>query len=111
MMTSDAKLANLKLMDYPTDMEDEKLMAYLDIAGSAIINRAHPFDDSVLVVPRRYEYLQIEIALYLCNKAGAEGETSHSENGIDRTYESGRIPESYLKEIVPLVGIPYATTE
>jgi hypothetical protein len=47
----------------------------------------------------------VEIAAYLLNKRGAEGQTSHSENGISRGYESGSIPESMLSDVLPFVGI------
>ena len=48
---------------------------------------------------------QIEIATYLYNKQGAEGETKHNENGVDRTYESASIPESMLSDISPVVQV------
>ena len=84
---------------------DDVLISYLTIAGEKILRRAYPYDDSVTDVPRRYGYLQCEIAAYLLNKRGAEGQTSHSENGISRTYGSADIPESMLSEVVPHVGV------
>ena len=54
----------------------------------------------------RYEDLQYRIALDLYNKIGAEGEISHSENGISRTYESSWISKQLLSEITPFVGVP-----
>ena len=83
---------------------DNVLISYLAIAGNKILRRAYPYDDSVTEVPRRYGYLQCEIAAYLLNKRGAEGQTSHSENGISRSYESADVPESMLSEVVPHVG-------
>ena len=83
---------------------DNVLISYLAIAGNKILRRAYPYDDTVTEVPRRYGYLQCEIAAYLLNKRGAEGQTSHSENGISRTYESADVPESMLSEVVPHVG-------
>jgi hypothetical protein len=35
---------------------------------------------------------------------GAEGQTAHSENGINRTYEAADVSPSILRKIVPLVG-------
>ena len=86
------------------DFSDDMLLAYLTIAGRKIIDRAYPYDGEVTVVPKRYEILQCEIAVYLLNKRGAEGETSHSENGISRSYENADVPESMLSVIVPFVG-------
>lgn len=52
-------------------------------------------------VEQRYEDLQYRIALDLYNKQGAEGELSHSENGISRGYESSWISEQLLQEVTP----------
>ena len=53
----------------------------------------------------RYDTLQCEIAAYMLNKRGAEGQTSHSENGISRSYENADIPSSMLKVVTPHVGV------
>ena len=106
-MTEVEKLSMLRVMvGQPNegDWSDDVLISYLNIAGNKIINRAYPYDDTVTEVPRRYGYLQCDIAAYLLNKRGAEGETAHSENGISRSYESADVPESMLKEVVPHVG-------
>ena len=87
------------------DWSDEVLRSYLTIAGQKILNRAYPYDDTVTEVPRRYGYLQCDIAAYLLNKRGAEGETAHSENGISRSYESADVPASMLSEVIPHVGV------
>jgi len=57
------------------------------------------------VVPSKYEYKQCEIAAFLLNKRGAEGQTGHNENGVSRAYEGGTIPPSMLAEITPYVGV------
>ena len=84
---------------------DDVLLSYLAIAGRKILSRAYPYDDTVTEIPRRYGYLQCEIATYLLNKRGAEGQTAHSENGVSRSYGSADVPESMLREIVPHVGV------
>ena len=84
---------------------DDVLISYLDIAARKILNRAYPYDDTITEVPRRYGYLQCEIATYLLNKRGAEGQTAHSENGINRSYASADVPESMLNGIIPHVGV------
>ena len=84
---------------------DDVLNAYLNIAGKKIIARRYPYDDTITDVPARYGYLQCEIATYLLNKRGAEGEVAHSENGINRTYESADVPESMLQDITPVCGV------
>jgi hypothetical protein len=105
-MTNEEKLTMLRVM-IDTDSEDWSdniLLTYLKIAGRKIIDRAYPYDETVENVPKRYEILQCEIAAYLLNKRGAEGETSHSENGISRSYENADIPESMLDVITPFCG-------
>lgn len=103
-MTADEKLALLRVMvDQPKDSEnwsDDTLIAYLNVAGEKIINRAYPYDDTITEVPRRYGVLQCEIATYLLNKRGAEGQLSHSENGVNRSYESADVPESLMSGII-----------
>ena len=95
------ELEKLEMLKCITGEQDEAvLLTYLKLAGAAIINRAYPFNPDK-EVPSRYEVQQIDIAAYLLNKRGAEGETSHNENGINRSYESAGIPESMLKGIVP----------
>jgi hypothetical protein len=108
-MTNAEKLTMVRVMgnvsNDDTDWSDDILLTYLAIAGRKIIDRAYPYDDTVEDVPRRYELLQCEIAVYLLNKRGAEGETSHSENGISRSYENADIPESLLSVISPFCGV------
>ena len=87
-MTNAEKLSMLRVMvGQPNegDWSDDVLTSYLAIAGQKILNRAYPYDDSAREVPRRYSYLQCDIANYLLNKRGAEGQTAHSENGVGRS--------------------------
>ena len=107
-MTEVEKLTLLRVMvGQPNEGEwsDEVLTSYLNIAARKILNRAYPYDDTVTEVPRRYGYLQCDIAAYLLNRRGSEGQTSHSENGISRSYESADVPESMMKEVIPHVGV------
>ena len=103
-MTQTEKLQLLKAMVGESDTE-EVLLAYLNIAGNKILNRAYPFGTDETEVPARYGFLQCEIAAYLLNKRGAEGQTGHSENGISRSYESADVPESLLGAVTPMVGV------
>ena len=103
-MTQTEKLTLLRAMVGESDTE-EVLLAYLNIAGNKILNRAYPYGTEETEVPVRYDFLQCEIAAYLLNKRGAEGQTAHSENGINRSYESADVPESLLGAITPMVGV------
>lgn len=86
------------------ETDDTILLTYLDIAGDKILAKCYPFRHDKRVVPPRYHSTQLEIAVYLLNKRGAEGETSHNENGINRSYESASVPASMLKSVVPFVS-------
>jgi hypothetical protein len=103
-MTQAEKLQLLKAMVGESDTE-EVLLTYLNVAGHKIINRAYPYGTEETEVPARYEFLQCEIAAYLLNKRGAEGQLIHSENGISRSYGSADVPEAMLNAVTPMVGV------
>lgn len=97
------KIAMAKTLSGETD--ELTVSSYLKIAGNKICRKAYPFDPAVAEVPEQYSLLQVEIAVYLLNKRGAEGEAAHSENGISRTYEDGDVPPSMLRQIAPMCGV------
>ena len=103
-MTDDEKLSMVKTMSEGVDT-DETLLTYLKIAEKKILNRLYPFGGKNKTIPEKYEIMQCEIAVYLLNKRGAEGQTIHTENGISRNYESGDIAETLLAQITPIVGV------
>lgn len=103
-MTENEMLIALKAMVGNSD-SDEVLSTYLKLAGRKIIDRAFPYKSNVSEVPEKYGALQCEIAAYMLNKRGAEGQTSHSENGITRSYENADVPSSMLKVVTPHVGV------
>lgn len=103
-MTEEEKIVMLKNMVEDPD-SDEVLSTYLKLAGRKIVLKAFPYDTSVVDVPPQYDLLQCEIAAYMLNKRGAEGQTQHTENGIARQYENADVPESMLAVITPHCGI------
>lgn len=104
-MTNQERINKLSVMINDSSIGESILSVYLDIAHQTILNKVYPYDNSKTTIPAKYETLLLEIACYLINKRGAEGELSHNENGINRTYESSSIPESMLKDIVPFVSV------
>ena len=101
-----SKLEQLKsLLGISGTDEDALLLTLLSISAQKILDRAYPYDPTVTEVPARYETKQVEIAVYLYNKRGAEGQLVHNENGINRTYESADVPESLMRGITPFVGV------
>lgn len=103
------KISLVKSFSGETD--ESVVSAYLALAGNKICRRAYPFDPDIIEVPEQYSFTQIEIAVFLLNKRGAEGQQSHSENGITRSYENGDIPSSMLRGIIPLCGTFGGDTE
>ena len=102
-MTEAEKLSMLENMTGETDQT--MLSTYLALAKSVVIARAYPYGTGDEALPYPYHGLQVEIAVFMLNKRGAEGETSHSENGVSRTYETGDIPASLLRRITPMAGV------
>lgn len=102
-MTEEEKLVLASAMSGERD--EGVVSAYLRLAAEKICRRAFPYDPTVTEVPAQYAGMQVEVAVYLLNKRGAEGESSHSEGGISRTYENGDVPESMLRGIAPMVGV------
>lgn len=103
-MEKSVMLEKLKAMT--GEQTEEVLSTYLDLAGNKILRKAYPYDDTQTTVPEKYHYTQLEVAAYLLNKRGAEGETAHSENGISRSYEDGDVPSSLMREVVPCAALP-----
>lgn len=86
------------------EQDDSVLLDCLESAKAAILARRFPFGDWPDELESQYVDLQYRIALDLYNKDGAEGELSHTENGISRGYESSWISEQLLQEVTPIVG-------
>lgn len=104
-MTDEEKLSILKdMLDNGDTTSDEVANAYLAAAEKAVKNLAYPFGDGSEVMPEKYDYEQIEIALYMLNKRGAEGETAHTEGGTSRTFETADIPISLRSRITGHTG-------
>lgn len=101
-MTESQKTATLTAMTGEVDAA--VLSAFLSLAAEKVLTRCYPFRPDIRNVPAKYSMTQVEIAAYLLNKRGAEGETSHGENGINRSYESGSVPDSMLKNVVPFAS-------
>ena len=101
-MTRDEKIEALQAM-MDDDTPGSVLSIYMNLAGQKILNRMYPFkeDFTDMDVPDKYAMTQLDIAVYLLNKRGAEGEIQHIENGIHRNYGSSDIPDGMLKDVVP----------
>lgn len=106
-ISSTDKTALLKNM---TDEQDETTLdLYLKVAKELILSRMYPYVetfDETYEVPEKYDFVQVEVAAYLLNKRGAEGEIGHSESGTSRTYGSAYVPPEMLRSVIPLATVP-----
>jgi hypothetical protein len=101
-----SQLEKLKLwldIDDSDTSKDKKLQLMLDRAESVIKHRRRWPEEEPM--ESRWNELQIQIAIFLWNKQGAEGETEHTENGVTRAYENADIPDSLLNDITPLAEV------
>ena len=104
-MTNQEKQAQLAVLISPDTAEDTLLSTLLTLSEGIVLNRRYPFGiPEGATVPTQYEHIQLQIALELFSKMGAEGQTAHNENGINRTYESAGVSNSLLRRIVPICG-------
>lgn len=71
----------------------------------AEINRCRRFTPTEKdLYDKKYEDLIVPLCVSSLAKIGAEGQLSHSENNISRTYGTdGKYPSSILKSIKPLI--------
>ena len=106
-MTDEQMVAQVKAL-----VADERLGAfaehYLGIAKGAVVSHLFPYGDDASWedVPTKHHPRTVEIAVYLVNRRGSEGETSHQESGTSRSYESAGIPRSYFSGMPSRVGVP-----
>ena len=95
-------------VDIPLDDTDEDNRLKLIIMNSRdiILNRKYiSYENRPDEFPKKYVMTSISIATYIYNRIGAEGEVSHSEGGISRTYKESDIPNSLLVDIIPFMEV------
>lgn len=101
-MTIEEKIAEMSVGIAPDVAEDNVLKSELMAAESMILNKMFPFGyKDGTEIPERYDRLQIKLAIELYTQRGAEGQASHSENGVTRTWPS---VSKILSGIAPHVG-------
>ncbi len=86
------------------EVSNETVQFYLDIAKDIICERRFTTD-----VELEYKNIQVLMAIELFNKIGVEGQTSHSENGISRTYDTSDISRSLLSKVPVSIKTPFST--
>ena len=95
------QLGKLKLkLSIGDEGQDVLLNLYLDDAKDTILGLTH-----LKELPQSLLSTQIELAIIYYSKEGIEGQTSHSEGGIARSFEEG-IPENIMKKIRAVRRLP-----
>ena len=108
MMTSEDKLAMVKvLIDAQKDnSQDEKIEAFLEAAKKEIISWRFSYaGDMPEEVPEEYEMIQVWAVVNGYSQSGAEGQATHSENGISRTFNYPDMLHYIHRNVVHKVGI------
>ena len=104
-MTNTEKLERFEALISPDTASSDLLSVLLEQAEGIVLNKRYPFGvPEGAVMPVAYEHIQLQIAVELFSKMGAEGQTGHSENGVSRTWEAGDVSQGLLRRIVPVCG-------
>lgn len=104
-MSTQVERLQLKLKG-EDDLEEALMCDLLESAKNIIFARRYPFSSSFPeVLEDRFLDLQVRIAVDLYNKRGSEGETSHGENGVSRSYGAENVSTDLLAEITPKCGV------
>jgi len=90
-MTDEQKVTTVQtLCEHDVNATADVVLVYLHLAASKMIERIYPYDldKTEADIPARYDMIQCELASRLFLRQGAQGENSHDENGVNRTYDS-----------------------
>ena len=107
-MTNAEKLTNIKLqLNIEDDSLDNKLNAYLDMAGKEIVswlytNVKQPPNASV---PPKYDITHVQAVVVAFTVEGAEGEEIHHENGINRKFNYDTMIAYIRSHVYPYAGV------
>lgn len=97
--------AMLKARDFDMSNLSDSCLELEIRQAIGVINRCRNFTPTdTKMFDKKYEYLIIPMCVSSIAKIGAEGESTHSENGIYRMYNSdSNYPVRLTNQIIPLV--------
>lgn len=99
-MTDAEKITSIKAMLDVTDA-DTQLGAYLSLAKAEILGWLYNGSMPDGEVPAKYEVTQIMAVVAGFSTKGAEGQTSHSENGIARQWKYESMVAFIRAHVIP----------
>ena len=108
-MTTAEKTEQVKLLlgIAAGDMDQDSLIsAYLTLAEKEIISWRYSYTGrDVTAVPAEYETTQIMAVVAGFSQGGAENQTRHSENGIDRYFKYEDMVAYIRAHVIPIARI------
>lgn len=109
-MTMEEKLNLVKIMldiDLEDATNDLTIMTYLTVAEREIVTWRYSYstDSEVTQVPEEYEITQIEAVVAGYSQRGAETESQHNENGINRTFRYADMLQYIRTNVIPICKI------
>lgn len=108
-MTDTEKLTTVKsLLGITGNTEDALLTTYLSLASAEILSALYAVNGNVpsgATMPPKYETTQIMAVVEGYSQRGAEGETTHDENGINRTFRNADMTEYIRRSVTPYVKV------
>ena len=97
------KKLNRRLISRGFSVKESDIQDEIYSAIGAVNSRRRFIPTSDKLFDSMYEDLIVRLCIASISKWGAEGESAHSENGVNRSYEKGsEYPESMLSQVIPL---------
>lgn len=106
-MSDTEKLSMVKfLLGFKDTSEDEKLTVYLTASQKEILGWRYSYCKEIPTeIPAEYEMTQVFAVIAGYSQSGAENQTSHSENGISRTFKYEDMIAYIRSHVTPFVGV------
>lgn len=94
------------LVENDAEATDAIIAVYLNLACGAMLERLYPYDPTKAStdIPERYDMIQCELAARYFLRRGGQGEISHEENGVNRSYSSVN-DEDILRRLTPFAKV------
>lgn len=88
------------------EKDEVLLLGLLEDAKMIFFSLRYPYAKKLPEdVEPRYKDWQLRCALDMYNRLGAEGQLTHNENGINRSYGAEWVSNQLLREITPYCGV------
>ena len=111
MMTDVEKISMIKTMlqiENSDISEDALISVYVTAAAKEIMGWRYSYSSRFLEVtdvPAEYEMTQVFAVVAGYSQIGAENQTSHSENGISRSFKHEDMIAYIRSHVVPIAGV------